>query len=156
MVAATWWPHRIAGRVTAWQRRADWLRRARHRSTTAWRAKKSTDADVSTTTLDALSQGQWSGEGGAFHSARLLTSHTHHQQPDSQPAGRGGAALLKYKYIPHRVLVVVVVQYLGDKIKTELTITPTHPPAHSPSLPPPKTETQNPKPTRLTTTAAAA
>ena len=97
VVAATWPPHRVARRVTAWQRRADWLPGAHHHNTTAWRAKNSTDADVSTTTLDALSQGLWSGEGGAFHSARLLTSHTTHTS--SQPAGWGGAALLKYKYI---------------------------------------------------------
>ena len=97
VVAATWPPHRVARRVTAWQRRADWLPGARHHNTTAWRAKNSTDADVSTTMLDALSQGLWSGEGGAFHSARLLPSHTTHTS--SQPAGRGGAALLKYKYI---------------------------------------------------------
>ena len=139
MVAATWQPHRVARPITAWQRCADWLRRARHHNTTAWRAKYSTAADVSTTTLAALSQGLWSGEGGAFHSASA----------DVTPAGRGGAALLKYKYIyiyiPHRVLVVVVQYLLGDKIKSELTITPNHPPNH----PPPKTrnpKTQNPKP----------
>ena len=67
--AATWRPHRVARRVTAWQRRADWLRGARHHNTTAWRAKYSTAADVSTTTLATLSQGLWSGEGGTFHSA---------------------------------------------------------------------------------------
>ena len=78
VVAATWPPHRVARRVTAWQRGADWLPGARHHNTTAWRAKYGTHADVSTTTLDALSQRLWSGEGGAFHSARPLTSHTTH------------------------------------------------------------------------------
>ena len=106
VVAATWRPHRVARRVTAWQQRADWLPGARHHNMTAWRAKYGTDADVSTTTLAALSQGLWSGEGGAFHSARLLTSHTTHTTPPTPhhphhttAAGRGGAALLKYKYI---------------------------------------------------------
>ena len=77
VAAATWPPHRVARRVTAWQRRADWLPGARHHRTGAWRAKNSKRADVSVTTPAALSQGLWRGEGGAFHSAGLLTSHTH-------------------------------------------------------------------------------
>ena len=41
---------RVARRVTAWQRRADWLPGARHHRTGAWPAKNSTPADVSVTT----------------------------------------------------------------------------------------------------------
>ena len=65
VVAATWPPHRVARRVTAWQRRADWLRRARHHHTRSWRAKYGTHADVSTTTLATLAPVKLGGYGVA-------------------------------------------------------------------------------------------
>ena len=103
VAAATWPPHRVARRVTAWQRRADWLPGARHHRTGAWRAKNSKRADVSVTTPAALSQGLWRGERGAFHSAGLLTSHTHshtHTATHTQThTHRDVAPYLKYKYI---------------------------------------------------------